>query len=503
MPLRIGVLIALAMLLLISCAVCSGDAAPADSTATAPASVTPPVPSPSPASTAPPALTPTPAGAKSFMLFGTISIYADKLFIVGKNGELSHVLAKGAVEMKLPLESTISNHQIPLTFDAASLEIMTVPAAKGTAPGTNDHQMVIQNAVLTTCDHPVGHRHFEMHARTFTLYADKSYVARHVSLVVAGHCILSIPRLAGSLNPGGTQQSGPTFAVGRSTLDGEYLKFGLKNSLMPGTNLVLDGRVGTEQLFRGDLTVNHSITTADGVERGVLSLVVSHHEDVLNRLVSTTELPDPRLNDLTISRLPALQLTLTPISFFSRDAKKAFQLAMGAGAGRYSEFPTGVTANRAQFWGVLSSPRYPLGPVEGFARFGLRQAYYPGEAQTASILQLGIETPPKSDVYGCMAFLHRRAEGESPFLFDQVAIPDELYTEVEFPFGRKSPLRFDLFNREDLKYGVSRDYGVTAILKLGLPLLRFLLRFGDAQRESWRDSERPRHFPQGNRGDCL
>ena len=187
--------------------------------------------------------------------------------------------------------------------------------------------------------------------------------------------------------------------------------------------------------------------------KGIATLIISQHEDVANRQVSADLLQDNRLENLTISRLPALTVAFDPIRLSG--SGKETKLRLGAGVGHYVEDPTSVSRLRGQVWGIVDTPHLKLGALEAYGELGARSAFYGSSTHGTYATQVTLATKRKSDVYANVSLLHRRESGFSPFLFDRVLVPDELYTEVELPLWKKSPLRLDVVNRQDLSRGHS------------------------------------------------
>jgi hypothetical protein len=443
---------------------CCADAAPSPAAVATPPPTTPPVVTPAP-----------PGGAavpvrEHFNINGDFTLVADKITYGGGPKGPQRLHAQGAVEMKLK-ELGMTGKPMTLTFDAANLlmDDTQIPPGK---PRKKDlsKAILIQNATLTTCTKPVGHHDYELRAKTFILYPDKTYEARHVavSMLVLGHRVTlpsPIPVIRGSLASDQQEVAHPILPeIGKSAVDGNFVGINYKEAIGETSTLAMTSRFGTNRLFRGGLIYSAPFDLGAGAGHGLYSVVTTLHEDVQNRLISTDEYIDPRLANLTISRFPAVQamLTNTPVPI---QGLQGFTYRAGVGAGRYTEDPTGVTANRAQLWGVVGSPHYPLGPLRIYGEVGMAGAFYSDTNDTHETIaaQLTLETPASSDFYGNLSLLHRSEAGSTPFLFDRVLTPDDLFTEAEFPLRKKTPWRLDLANYEDLSVGKSADFMVTAI----------------------------------------
>jgi len=319
----------------------------------------------------------------------------------------------------------------------------------------------LHNARLTTCDNE-AHPHYQLIVRDYVLYTqDNRYVARHLTMEIAGHKIFTVPSLSGQLAEKDGKAATPGVSAGTSHLDGTYVAFAHQMPLGSHDDLRMQGRYGTEGLLRGGLFLDHRFSLPGPLPGGIFTLVASQREDVANRLLSSRDASNETLRDLTISRQPAAQLTFNPIMLPGPLHGCTVQLA--GGFGHFSEQPTGVEQNRAQVWGILKSPSYHLGPFRLYGQFGLRDTQYEDSTYHTTIGEIGLETKPTASTYLNLAVLHRNGTGYSPFLFDRVEIPSELFSEFEFPFTRNGLWRLGVWHRLDLSNGLTRDYNVTAI----------------------------------------
>ena len=319
----------------------------------------------------------------------------------------------------------------------------------------------MQRSELTTCSHE--HPHYALRARDFVVKPDNRYEARHVSLIFGGRRLFTIPRLAGNLGKDETEDSRPPLLVGSSSLDGVYLATLYDYPLSSDTGVLLSGRFGTKKILRGDLSLYKRVTLSPSVT-GTVSLRLTEREDALNRITDGDGEDDESIEQLTVSRLPAVQVTLDPMPL--KGDLQGFTVRAGASAGRFREVPTDVTANRAQFWATLRTPAYQLGSVQARAEFGAQQALYPQDDYRIGIAQLALESPPEADKYFSLRYIYRKEDGQTPFRFDRVLVPQELFAEVELPIPGSKTWRLGLSNRLDLERQTSRGLGVMAIYKL-------------------------------------
>jgi len=319
----------------------------------------------------------------------------------------------------------------------------------------------IQQGTLTTCKEK--HPHYAIYARDIIVKPDNHFEARHVSLIFGGRRLFTLPRLAGNLAKDTNTSNRPPLLVGVSSLDGVYLGTSFRYPLSPDAGVLLTGRIGTKGIVRGDLSLNKQFNLPGGAGHGDISLRVTEREDAANRVLELgTE--EQALESLTVSRIPALQVSVDPIPL--RGDLRGFSLRAGAGIGKYREDPTEVTENRSQIWATLRTPAYRIGDISLSAEFGAQQAYYNSSQYRVGISQLMVESPPEARRYFNLSYVYRNDNGRTPFLFDRVVIPQELSASVELPVGGSEYWKLGLSNRYDLQQGRVRDLGIMAIYSL-------------------------------------
>lgn len=396
----------------------------------------------------------------------TRSPYALSADSISFDGDSQEFVAEGSAEIKAP-QGLFTAGNIHYNF---SKKTGYLEDAKGTVDpfhfraetltldATNLKHM--QESELTTCakEHP----HFALYARDFVVKPDNKYEARHVSVIFGGRRLFTIPRLAGSLNKDETADSRPPLLVGVSGFDGVYLATLYDYPLAADSGVLVSGRFGTKRILRGDLSLYKKVAYSPAIT-GTVSLRMTAREFAPNR-VTGNEGEDEPLESLTISRLPAIQAILDPIPL--KGDLRGFAVRAGASAGRYRETPTDITANRAQFWATLRTPAYRLGPARVSAEFGAQHASYPDDVHQVGIAQLAIESAPDADKYYSLRYIYRKENGQTPFNFDRVLVPQELYSEVEFPIPGTKTWRLGLNNRLDLERETSRGLGIMAIYKM-------------------------------------
>lgn len=218
----------------------------------------------------------------------------------------------------------------------------------------------IKQARLTTCNREV-HPHYAVLVNELTWYPDNRFYAKHVTLEVAGHKIITLPGYSGRLPSNSTGTSvQPPFAIGDSSQDGVFVGLHHDQPLGPHTDLDMKAQIGTSGLWRGDLDLNQQLSLPRPFAGGEISLLANEHENVENCLLGTN-ISTAVLQNLMINRLPELQVRLNPISL--PGPLHGFALGLGAAMGRYQELPTDVTAYRTQAWCLLHAPTLHVGPA--------------------------------------------------------------------------------------------------------------------------------------------
>lgn len=377
------------------------------------------------------------------------------------------VLAEGAVDVLSP-EGNFRAERVFYNTDTragrldgaqGTIDIFYMKAQQlGLEPGK---AMLVHDATLTTCNKE--HPHYLLRVKDASISPEHEMDARKVSLEYMGHRLFTIPRLHQGLMQGEDKQSlMPTLSFGSSGIDGAYAAGNFDYPLDDQTAISLQARAGTAGLIRGGLFVERAFTVSDW-GKGTVSLIATNREDVSNRLLDTDEDVDARLEDLTISRLPALQVAFDPVPLSG--SLRGASLAFGGGYGRYREDTTHVSNDRAQLWGIFSSPHFNLGLLRLSGQYGLRQAFYRETQHITYAAQVTLDTPMDGERYFNLSYLQRRSTGETPFLFDRVLVPREVYSEFDVPVTKNKRWYLDVWSRYDLDHRALRDVNVTAYFK--------------------------------------
>lgn len=405
-----------------------------------------------------------PADGRALISRPPFSLSADK---IAYDGNTQDFIADGSAEIQAP-QGVFTANTIRYNFAKktgylecaqGNVEPFHFSAENLTLDANNLKHL--QGSELTTCSRE--NPHYALRARDFVVKPDNRYEARHVSIVFGGRRLFTIPRLAGDLSNDEEEEDRPPLLVGSSSIDGVYLATLYDYPLSDDAGVLLSGRFGTKKVLRGDLSLYKKIALSPSVT-GAVSLRLTEREDDINRITDGDGEDDASLELLTVSRLPSVQVTLDPIPL--NGALQGFTVRGGASAGRFREAPTGVTANRAQLWATLRTPAYRLGSLQARAEFGAQQALYPEDDYRIGIAQLALESPADADTYFSLRYIYRQEDGQTPFRFDRVLMPQELYTEVELPIPGSKTWRLGLSNRLDLERQTSRGLGVMAIYKL-------------------------------------
>ena len=323
-----------------------------------------------------------------------------------------------------------------------------------------DRTKRILGASLTTCVEP--HPHYRLLAQELAVTPDNRYMARRVTLEFAGKRLLTLPRLRGHLGGEETAGGPPALIFGATGIDGMYLGTEYRYPLSLSADAAFAVRMGTQKLLRGTIGVAQRFAIPH-LAGGVIAVKYSLREDAPNRIRMFNPNDSVRLQELTISRVPAVQVAFDPLSLSA--PLRGFTVRMGASAGRYREEPTGVTDNREQCWAILRTPAYRLGSARLTGEVGLQNAFSNGDSHRLAITQLTLQSPPDANLYYQLAYVQRGERGVTPFLFDRIAIPREIYTETELPIAGHGHWRLGVSNRFDLERQRSRALELTAIYR--------------------------------------
>jgi hypothetical protein len=398
--------------------------------------------------------------------YGDYIITADHISF---NTETQIVVAKGNVRMKTP-DGIFS--AVEATYDTKTRQGVLTDATGGIQPYIfsarqvhygGDTTMHIDEASLTTCVQQ--HPHYRLIARRVDLNKNGDIVARRVTLEVGGHRTITLPVIHG--NPLERERANaiahPSQYVGTSALDGYYMATRYQADIDRDTIVSLEGRVGTENLFRGGVYLRHAFTLPGQTGLSHAAVMVTRKEDVENRMVEGgREAINFPLEKLAISRQPGIQVALAPLPL--PGSLKPFSVSLGGSAGYYREEPTGIGYARGQLQAVVNSPLVKLGPANLFVQYGAATAMAGGLLHLSHAGAITLETRPDFPVYGCLSFVRRREAGHSPFTFDRVLIPDELISEVEVPLVPGGLFRLNVWNRLDTGTKKFRDLGASLIM---------------------------------------
>jgi hypothetical protein len=84
---------------------------------------------------------------------------------------------------------------------------------------------LIEDAVFTTCDHPLEDTHYRLHAKRFIIYkngAHYEFLADHMSLEAGGQRLFTAPKFTGRLSMGDDKNTNlPSVSTGTSRIDGD------------------------------------------------------------------------------------------------------------------------------------------------------------------------------------------------------------------------------------------------------------------------------------------
>jgi len=278
-------------------------------------------------------------------------------------------------------------------------------------------RMSIDQATFTTCDRP--RPDYLLKARRIVYYPDQRVTARHASLYLYGHRVLSLPSLSRSLRRGDRVAPGISPHSGWSRRDGAFL--GLIYGFAPGGAQVAasaDVRYTQHRGPRGLALLNYLPGWA------VVSLAGSYREDLAESpsTYALEPLP-PRIRRVLVDRAPELSVQVRRGSLLPW-LKGEFWAAVGA----YRERPSGASGRRSSLAADVETDPWHLSPSLSLsAGAGWRQALYAaGLDQRVLAPRVGARVLAGKGFGLGLTYQHRTASGRTPFSFDEVEISREL-----------------------------------------------------------------------------
>jgi lipopolysaccharide export system protein LptA len=273
--------------------------------------------------------------------------------------------------------------------------------------------MVLRGGSFTTCD--LSRPHYRVTAEQIILRPGDRLIARRAAVWYDDHRLLRLPNWSHSLRRG--QTTSPLTPVGGfSRRDGVFAGF---------RYAILSAGAAA-----GELDARY--TTARGLRAAARARTSHRWGDIGASLTRRDELtgldlglfaPAAPLSDLTLDRLPEVEVEVTPVAL-----GRWGDLSARVAAGRYREQPGGVLAARGAADLSLRGRAISLGPDANVQPVvGLRGVTYDTHQQrSATAYGVIANWQPRPDLAVRLGYLRREAHGAGPFAFDAADIGREL-----------------------------------------------------------------------------
>ncbi|MEI7833706.1 MAG: hypothetical protein WCJ56_10990 [bacterium] len=405
---------------------------------------------------------------------------------VAQHGTLSEFTATGNVQIILP-EMTLTASSFHGSYDSTSKKVIEGNAENIDArysvynpemfitpinfhlrakniifkKGENPYMM---DAEITTCDEIKPHYHLEMRSGDIT--ETGLIQAKTVSFYLGNTRLVTLPYLKGSLFSKDDNGTLPSIGFGYNPDDGPYLQAKMRMTVIDdGNTLQIATKIGTEKQLRAAISLAHVIALPNN-GTGTFTLSATRNEDISANIPELNDISNTALRDVTLNREPAFKLVVSPLSLGNAIPGTTFRL--GGSMGRYREEPADISGSRMQAWGIIGSPVYNIGDLRAHVDLGYQVAKYSGgDNHTVAATMVTVETDPRiSLAYGNLSYIQRNEGGSTPYQFDRVQVPRELYSEFEYPISKDRCTKLAVWNRFDLDSERFRSVNITATYNL-------------------------------------
>lgn len=352
----------------------------------------------------------------------------------------------------------ISNPEMFITPISFHLHARNIIIKKGENP-------YMEDAEITTCDEFNPHYHLEMRSGDIT--ETGLIQANKVSFYLGNTRLLTLPYLKGSLFSKDDNSTLPTISVGYNPDDGPHLQAKIRTTVIDDSNtLQIATKIGMAGQFRAAIVLAHVVALPNNSGTGTFTLSATRNEDISANIPELNDISNTALRNVTLNREPALKLDVSPVLLGNALPGTTFR--MGGSIGRYREEPADISGSRMQAWGIIGSPVINVGELRAHADFGYQTAQYSGgEHHTVAATMLTIETDPRVPLaYGNLSYIQRNEGGSTPYQFDRVQVPRELYSEFEYPISKDRCTKLAVWNRFDLDSERFRSVNLTATYNL-------------------------------------
>lgn len=336
---------------------------------------------------------------------------------------------------------------------------------KGSELRAEEDQYAITQSRFTTCDKE-DNPHYYISARQITIEPGNSMTVRHACVHILGGDLLTIPRYTVDLKDS-SRKGMKLPAVGMNAYYGPYVSYEFDISNSPQTFGGLAIRLSEKQAFQGGILY-------DQIASRPVFLRFTYREPFYSgsrRDILLTRLPEagirfcsgPDAQRYALSRR-YIDLGGETISPGDRPISKAkFNVVSEIGVGRFREEPSRTNNSRFDARTVAWLEPMAIGSRVLFSPgvSGRISLYEHGDTYSAFAVRLAASYEISEKSYVSFSYIANTIQGNSPFVFDNVDLKQELVGKVVFPVGTLNlelDSRYDLRNRDvyDIEITVSQ-----------------------------------------------
>jgi lipopolysaccharide export system protein LptA len=382
------------------------------------------------------------------------------------------VVARGNVEYvkkdkRLKAETFNYNFNTEIGSGANAVAKVGPIFLNGTDLTSDSTQFVLHNADFTTCNAQTPH--YYLHAKELIVQPGKQLIAKHVTIVLLGRKLFTVPSYSVNLNR--PKETGQTFPmIGARKNYGAFVNQQFDLSRGSKTKGLLDVRLSTKQI----LQLGISYDQIDGKPFFVRTSYRLPYYGGSRTDLLVSRLPEVGMRFVTGDVTRKLTTTQDQLDIFSGYTSVlgkpkhpgGFNAITEVGLGEFAEYPTGISSARAdaRFLGWLS----PIKIIDPFTTISpgimARHSVYAGGKEYSVLgYRLSVGRHLGHDTAIEMTYAARSPSGSTPFQFDQIDLSHELDANVYFPVGAFNVIlggRYNLQNDSffDSSLTISRTY---------------------------------------------
>jgi lipopolysaccharide assembly outer membrane protein LptD (OstA) len=314
-----------------------------------------------------------------------------------------------------------------------------------------DDTIGVRSALLTLCQQP--HPHFSLRAKEIKVTLQEEATVRGVSFFWGRRKLFTLPSYTFSL-PGASQAPkrrnhlpSPSY----NSRDGLFLRSSYSFPLSVSPSQPIQGLFGNVDLgysmrrgLRGgpSLMYRTSLPLPSPGEKATVTLELKEkwRDGVHDHLDSR----------LLVDRRPELELRAHPFTVVPK--RLVFEAI--AAAGKYHEFPSGISSSREHIAFEFDT-RAPGSNSVVYGRLSAQKSWYSNSEMRAVRLEVGLQGRVGRQAKGRISYQTTDIKGFTPFEFDEIQIPQEIRTTLDLRLDRNWIIPIDL--RYDLDRNRFRD----------------------------------------------